>query len=253
MIDSHAHLTDERFAGEEAEVVARAADAGLSAAITVATTLADAHAAVALAERFGLLYATAGIHPHSAAEASAEALEGIRALATNPRVVAIGETGLDYHYDFAPREVQRDAFVAQIQIARDLDLPVIVHSREADDDLIAILRDVAPGTRGVLHSFSGSAALLDAGLAAGWHISFSGMVTFKRYDGEELVRRVPLDRLLVETDSPYLAPAPHRGKRNEPALVPLVARRVAELRGEAAEEVAAASAATARALFRLGA
>lgn len=251
LVDTHAHLTAEQFAGEADAVVARARAAGVERVVTIGTDVDDSRAAVALAARLPGVYASVGIHPHEAAGATPEALAQVAALAREPRVVALGETGLDYHYDRSPRERQREAFLRHLELGRERDLPVVVHSREADADLVAILREAARGVRGVLHCFAGGPEALEAALEAGWHVSFSGMVTFRKYDGAELLRAVPPDRLLVETDSPYLAPVPHRGRRNEPAYAPLVARGVAALRGEGEEEAFARLAANARAFYRL--
>jgi TatD DNase family protein len=251
MIDTHAHLTDDRFADDVEAVVDRARAAGVAAIVTIGTRVETSRAALALAERFPDVWASAGIHPHSAAGADEAALEEIRRLLGEPRVVAVGEVGLDYHYDHSPRDVQRTAFLRQIDLAAELDLPVLVHCRDADDDVAAILRERGGEVRGVLHSFAGGPALLRSGLEAGWNVSFSGMITFKNYHAADLVREVPRERLMVETDSPYLAPVPHRGKRNEPAFVPLVAARAAELRGEDAAELAAALEANSRAFYRL--
>lgn len=251
MIDSHAHLTDPRFAGEEEEVLRRAREAGVEAVVSIGTTVGDSRAATALAERFPAVFASVGVHPHSAEEATPEAFSAIRELASRPRVVAIGETGLDFFYDNAPREVQRNAFAEHLRLGAELDLPVVVHAREADEDAIALLREAGPASRGILHCFSSGRALLETALDLGWLVSFAGMITFKRFDAADLLRAVPLDRLLVETDSPYLAPVPFRGKRNEPAHVAAVALRAAELRGEDPEEVAAATARNARLLYRL--
>lgn len=251
MIDSHAHLTDERFDGEVDAVLQRASDAGLRAIVTVGTKLGNSREAAELAAARPLVYATAGIHPHYAEEASDDAFDQIRELASQSRVVAVGETGLDYHYDNAPRLVQRRAFERHLILASELDLPVVVHAREADDDVIAMLRNAPRGTRGVLHCFSSGSTLLQVGLELGWYISFAGMITFPRYQDAELLRRVPLDRLLVETDSPYLAPVPRRGKRNEPAHVVLVARRAAELLDQPFEAIAAATMHNAQEFYRL--
>lgn len=251
MIDAHAHLTDERFAGDVDEVIGRALAAGVRAIVTIATDLQDSEAAQQLAQRHASVFATVGIHPHAAANAPAGAQERIRKLAALPRVVALGETGLDYHYDFAPRDLQRDLFSAHLALGAELDLPVVVHSRESDDDVASLMREAGSATRGVLHCFAGGRELLETALDLGWYVSFAGMITFKRFDAAELLCAVPLDRLLVETDSPYLAPVPHRGKRNEPSFVPLVATRAAELRGEDVEELAAATERNARAFFRL--
>jgi TatD DNase family protein len=189
-----------------------------------------------------------GIHPHSASSADDAAFQRLEELASAPRVVGIGETGLDYFYDNAPRAAQRESFQRHLELARTRDLPVVVHSRDADDDLRAILREAGWG-RGVLHCFSGGRDLLDEALALGWHISFAGMITFPKWDAADLLLAVPLDRLLVETDSPYLAPVPHRGKRNEPAYVTLVARRAAELRGDDPEALMTATTANAVAFY----
>jgi TatD DNase family protein len=251
MIDSHAHLTDPRFAGEEEEVLRRAREAGVEAVVSIGTTADDSRAAAALAERFPDVFASAGVHPHSAEQATEEAFAAIRELAARPRVVAIGETGLDFFYDNAPRRTQREAFARHLRLGVELDLPVVVHAREADEDTAALLREAGPASRGILHCFSSGAALLETALGLGWYVSFAGMITFARYEAADLLRAVPLDRLLVETDSPYLAPVPFRGKRNEPAYVASVARRAAELRGEDAEELAAATARNARLLYRL--
>lgn len=251
MIDAHAHLTDERFADDVDDVIARAAAAGVTVVVSIATDVADARRAIALAERHGGVFATAGIHPHAAGNSAAGSLAEVADLARHPRVVAIGEAGLDYHYDFAPRAAQIERFREQLALGVELDLPVVVHAREADADVAALLREAGPTCRGVLHCYSSGPELLETGLRLGWYVSFAGMITFKKFDAVELLRSVPLDRLLVETDSPYLAPVPFRGKRNEPAYVVRVAARAAELRGEDPTAVAEATEANARALYRL--
>ncbi len=249
LIDSHAHLADERLIQDVEGVLERAAAAGVGTVVCVATDADDSAVVAGLAERFPSVWATAGIHPHAAATFSDETIGRVRTLLAHPRVVAVGETGLDYHYDFSPREVQRASFARHLELGRETGLPVVVHAREADEDLIALLRSEGEGTTGVLHSFSSSAELLRAGLDLGWYASFSGMVTFKKYDAADLLRLVPADRLLVETDAPYLAPVPHRGKTNEPAFVAHTAARVAELRGEDPQEVVARTTENARRLF----
>lgn len=239
LFDSHAHLTDERFAGDVETVLVRARDAGVSRLVTIASDVDDAEAALALASAHDGLWCTAGIHPHAAHSATPEALARVREITDRPEVVAIGETGLDYYYENAPRETQRLAFAAQLALGAETGLPVVVHAREADADAVAIVGDAGPDTRGVLHCFASGASLLQAGLDAGWHVSFSGLVSFKNYDGRDLVRAVPDDRLLVETDSPYLAPVPRRGKRNEPAFVRHVVEALAAIRDQTPEQVAA--------------
>jgi TatD DNase family protein len=239
LIDSHAHLADERILPEVEGVVQRAREAGLAGIVSIATDAEDAQTNLGLAERFDDVWCTAGIHPHAASTASGEAFAVVRELIAHPKVVALGETGLDYHYDFSPREVQREAFARHLELSRETGLPVIVHAREADEDLRALLREAGRGTVGVLHSFSSGRALLEEALTIGWYASFSGMITFKKFDGLDFVRMVPADRIMVETDTPYLAPIPHRGKTNEPAFVVHTARRAAEIRGEDPDELAA--------------
>jgi TatD DNase family protein len=233
------------------EVVARAAQAGVTTIVSIATGPDDWDADLALAERFPGVYATCGIHPHAASMASEDAFARMRERLAHPRVVGVGETGLDYHYDFSPRDVQRDSFARHLEISRETGKPVIVHARTADEDLRALLREAGQGTSGVLHSFSSGRALLEDALAMGWYASFSGMVTFKNYEGADFVRMVPADRILVETDTPYLAPVPHRGKTNEPAFVAHVAARCAHFRGEDADEFAARTTENARRFYGL--
>jgi TatD DNase family protein len=248
--DSHLHLTDGRFAGEAQAVVERARAAGVSGMVVVASDEEDAAAALALARAHDL-HCTAGIHPHHAERFDA-GFRRVRELAAEPRVVALGETGLDYHYDNAPRPLQRAAFEAHLALAAETGLPVVVHSRDADDDTVAMIRSAATSVTGVLHCFSAGRPVFEAALAADWYVSFSGLITFPKYATPDLVAATPGDRLLIETDSPYLAPVPHRGRRNEPAWVVEVARRVARLRGEPLEVVAAATTGNALTFYRLG-
>ncbi|HSJ16066.1 MAG TPA: TatD family hydrolase [Longimicrobiales bacterium] len=250
MFDSHCHLTDAQLAPEAAAIVARAHAAGVRGMVTIAADAADAAAALALARRHPQVWATAGIHPHVAAAATADELDRVRALIAEPEVVALGETGLDYFYDNSPRAVQQRLFAWHLEQAEASGRPVVVHSRNADDDVIALMRSV-PRARGVLHCFSGGPALLEAGLGAGWYISFAGPVTFKRFDAPDLVRQVPDDRLLIETDSPYLAPVPRRGRRNEPAFLPFTCAAVARLREVDTAVVAELTERNARACYGL--
>lgn len=245
--DSHCHLTDERFGGEAAAVAERARAAGVTRFVVVGSNPEDSEAALRLARSLGV-WSSAGIHPHEA-EGDPARFDRIRALAGEDRVVAIGETGLDYHYDNSPRPAQRASFQRHLELAADTGLPVVVHAREADADAAAMIRGA--GVTGVLHCFAGARALFEAGLEAGWYVSFSGLVTFRNYEGAELVAATPADRLLIETDSPYLAPVPHRGERNEPAFVVDVARGVAALRGEPVEAVARATTANALTFYCL--
>lgn len=230
-------------------MVARAASAGVGHVIVVSDSLPGTERALALADEPGLS-ATAGVHPHEAASWSGETPSRIRALAVDPRVVAVGETGLDYHYDHAPRPVQRRAFEEQLALAAEVRKPVVVHAREADDDVAAIVTEWGGRVPAiVLHSFSSGPHLFDAGMNIGAYFGWSGMVTFRNWTLTDRLTACPPDRLLLETDAPYLAPVPHRGKRNEPAFVHEVFRRVAELRGEPAEQVAACTTANAERCF----
>jgi TatD DNase family protein len=230
--DSHVHLAASAFADDCDAVVARARDAGDRAIVCIGESPEAARGAATIAARFpGLVWFTSGLHPHDAAKWTPEHAETIRR-DVGDGAVAIGECGLDFHYDYSPRETQRAAFSAQLALAAELDRPVIVHTRDAEADTMAMLAEAAAnGVRGVLHCFSGSAALADVAIEAGWCLSFSGIVTFKRYEDEALLQRVPDHLLLVESDAPYLAPVPHRGHRNEPAWVSLTVARVAAARG----------------------
>jgi len=240
LFDSHAHLTDRSFASELDAVLSRAAGRGVRTVVSIASDLEDARDAIGLAEKSSQpqVLATAGIHPHEAERWNPETHGELEDLARSSSVVAIGETGLDFHYDNAPRDAQIEAFRSQVEVAERLGMPVVAHSRDADVEVAGIVRDYRGRAIGVLHCFSGGAELLEAALEAGWYVSFSGIVTFKNFKDVQQVRAVPADRLLVETDSPYLAPVPRRGRRNEPALVKEVLERVAEIRGEEPKELA---------------
>jgi TatD DNase family protein len=251
LFDSHLHLTDGRFRGDLEAVLAAARRAGVVEMVTVGSSPEDAAEACAIAAGHAGIWATAGLHPHEASRFDRDVLAELHRLAGRDEVVAIGETGLDYHYDNSPRDEQRRAFSAQLELAAQHDLPVAVHSREADEDTAGLIREVGGSVRGVLHCFTGGDALLDAALEAGWFVSFSGIVTFGSFDGGHRVARVPAERLLIETDSPYLAPVPERGRRNEPAFLVHTCREVARLRGEEADRIAASTRAAARAFYGL--
>lgn len=239
LFDSHCHLTATAFRDDREAVLRRASEAGVTRLVTIASDLADAEDAVELARAWPGVWSTAGVHPHEAGAADPAAIARVRALANEyAEVVAIGETGLDYHYDHSPREVQRRLFDQHLALGAELGRPVIVHAREADEDVAAALRGMPSGTRGVLHCFTGGPLAFEEAIAAGWYVSFSGIASFKSFEAAELLRAVPDDRLLIETDAPYLAPIPMRGKRNEPAYVAYVAEAVAVLRGADATEVA---------------
>jgi TatD DNase family protein len=252
-LDSHAHLADPAFDADREDVIARARGAGARAVVCIGESLAAADRAEQIAAAHpGFIAWTAGIHPHDAADFDAE--RDLPAIADHldRGAVAVGECGLDYHYDHSPRPRQRQAFAEQLALARERSKPVVVHTREAEPDTIAIVTEAgAAGIRGVLHCFTGSAALARTGLDAGWMISFSGIITFRKWTDEALLRLVPDDRLLVESDAPYLAPVPNRGKRNEPAWVAHTVRRLAEVRGSDAGELGARCAANAERLFGL--
>ncbi len=253
LFDSHCHLTDRQFAADLTDVVTRAAGTGVTRLVTICSAAEDGVAAHALTRRHQGIWCTAGIHPHAAAEARRRDLDQVADLLQQPGVVAVGETGLDYYYDNAPRSNQRRLFEHQLQLAADLGLPIVVHSREADEDTISMIRSVEGEVLGVLHCFAGGADLLEAGIEAGWMISFSGLITFKNYEGQDLVRTVPHEQLLIETDSPYLAPTPHRGKRNEPAFVREVGVAVARICSLEFEDVAALTTANALRFYGLDA
>ncbi len=247
LVDTHCHLANAAFEADRDAVLARARAAGVGHIVVIGSTLADSETAATLARSRPGLSATAGVHPHEARTWSADAETRLRDLLGRPEVVAVGETGLDYHYEHSSRPAQRLAFEAQLGLATEFGKPVVVHVREADDDLAAALA----GTRAtvVLHSFNAGPKVFEAGLAIGAYFSFSGMITFKNWSGLDRLTACPPDRLLVETDAPYLAPVPHRGRRNEPAFVREVALTMAQVRGEAVEEAVRRTTANAQRVF----
>ena len=231
LVDSHCHLDFPDFAAEREAIVARARSAGVETMLTIATRLDEFDAVRAIAEAHNEIWCSVGVHPHEAKDHTALLPQQLVALAAHPKVVGIGETGLDFHYDLSPRDIQERVFRTHIGASRETGLPLIVHARVADGEVADILDEERPPP-GVMHCFSSGRALAEAALELGFYISVSGLVTFR--NAEELraiVRDVPLDRLLVETDAPYLAPVPYRGKRNEPAFVAATAAAVAELKG----------------------
>jgi len=246
-VDSHVHLAAAEFDPDREEIIARARAAGCRAMICIGESIEAAERAAVLAGTWpNEIFFTAGVHPHDASTWTDDSTAQLQSLIARG-AVAIGECGLDYHYDHSPREVQRRVFDAQLALAAATGRPVVVHSREAEHDTIAALRLAASaGVRGVLHCFSGSAALGAVAMEAGWFVSFSGVITFKRWDDDALIRALPTGRWLVESDAPYLAPVPFRGKRNEPAHVIRTLAKVAAVRGlslrDAAEESLAATA-----------
>jgi len=251
LFDSHCHLTDAAFREDREAVFVRARASGVTRMVSIASDVTDAHEALALARTHEGVWSTAGIHPHEAGAAASDAMEEVRRLTAEPEVVAIGETGLDYHYDHSPRAVQRKLFEAHLLLGHELGLPVIVHAREADGDVASALRHAPEGTFGVLHCFTGGEEAFEVGMARGWYVSFSGIASFKSFTAVDLLRAVPPDRLLIETDSPYLAPVPMRGRRNEPAFVRHVADAVAAHLGEDADTVAVRTTANAIRFYAL--
>ncbi len=251
LVDSHCHLDFPSLREDMDGVMARAAAAGVGTMVTICTRVDRFAEILAIAERFDNVFCSVGLHPHDAAEEPDLSTARLVELAAHDKVIGIGETGLDFHYDHSPRALQAELFRRHIAAARQTGLPLIVHSRAADDEMIEILRDEAAKGPfpGVLHCFSSGPALARAALALNFYISFSGIITFKKADEvREVAAVTPLDRILVETDAPYLAPVPHRGKDNEPAFVANTAARLAELRGVSDAEMAAMTSAN---FFRL--
>jgi len=259
LVDTHCHLNFDGFDADRAAVVERAAQTGVMRIIIPAVDLVTGQEGIALAEAYTGVFAAAGIHPNSTAAFVETELDQIAVQAAHPKVVAIGEIGLDYHWDDSPKPMQFRAFEAQLALAARLELPVIIHNREASDDVIRILETWAatlpPSLKerpGVLHSFSASQAIAERALAINFYLGFTGPVTYKNADElRRVALQTPVDRILVETDAPYLTPTPHRGKRNEPAYIPLIAERIAALKTISLDEFAAATTANAERLFRL--
>ncbi len=255
LVDTHTHLDFPQFDDDRERVIERASAAGVKAIINVGTDLASSQTAVALAEAYPQIYAAVGVHPHDAKTMTGETLEELRALVSHPRVVAVGEIGLDFYRDLSPRDQQRQVFEQQLALASEVGKPVIVHDRDAHKEVMAILRHwIKSGHQpaGVMHCFSGDLTMAKEAIELGFYVSTAGPVTFKNARRlHELVRQLPLEKLLVETDCPYLAPHPHRGKRNEPAYVKFVAQEVAHLKGLTLEEVAHVTSDNARTLFAL--
>ena len=253
-VDSHAHLDDKRFADDLDDALDRARAAKVTRIVTVGDGVEGARAAVALAaSRPDRLRAVVGLHPHSARLMTVSLLKELKRLAASPGVVALGEAGLDYYYDFSPRDAQREAFRLQIEAALELDLPLVVHCRDAYPECAALLEPfIASGLRGIVHCFNGTWEDAHVFLKFGLYIGLSGMITFRNAEAlRHTVRRVPLDRVLIETDCPYLSPEGQRGRRNEPAFVPLVAETLAAIHAVPLEGIAAATTANAEKIYRL--
>ncbi|MCL6638414.1 MAG: TatD family hydrolase [Firmicutes bacterium] len=254
LFDTHAHLDDGDYGADREAVLERARSSGVRLIVNVGYDLESSRFSVELAERHDMIYAAVGIHPHGAAEVPENYLEVLEKLAGHRKVVALGEMGLDYYRDLSPRPVQQKVFREQLLLAGRLNMPVVIHDRDAHGDLLAILKSEGLGPAGgVMHCFSGSWEMAKQCLAMGFYISIAGPVTFPNAPKlKDIAARVPLDRLLVETDAPYLTPVPHRGKRNEPAHVRFTVAEIARLRGMEAEELARVCAANGRRLFRIG-
>ena len=239
LVDSHVHLDDSKFDADREQTIERALAAGVECMMAIGTgDPSDLEVAVRQADSYPFIYATIGVHPHDASKATPETWTRMRELAAHPKVLAVGEIGLDYHYDFSPRDVQRRVFDRQLEIAADVAKPIVIHTREAWEDTMTHLPGLPHG--GIMHCFTGDSTQARQALALGFHLSFGGVLTFpKAHSLREAARITPEDRLLVETDCPYLAPVPHRGKRNEPAFLIETARRLAAVRGVPLEEIAA--------------
>jgi TatD DNase family protein len=242
MIDSHCHLDSAEFNEDRDAVIERAIAGGVTHMLAIGTGDGppDLEAGLRLADKYSAFYATVGIHPHDAAKAGPDDFKRLADLLAHPKVLAVGEIGLDYHYDFSPREIQKSAFIQQMEIAAAAGKPIVIHTREAWDDTLALIEQhwASHGIGGIMHCFSGGPAEASRAVDLGFYLSFGGIVTFpKALVVQEAAKSAPRDRILVETDAPYLAPVPKRGKRNEPALIVHTARKLAELRGESYEEL----------------
>jgi len=241
VVDSHCHLDDQQFAADRDATIERARAAGVERMMAIGTGEGppDLEAGIRLANQYPFIFATVGIHPHEAAKAVTETFERLAELASHAKVLAVGEIGLDYHYDFSPRETQRQVFFRQLELAARSRKPIVIHTREAWDDTLAAVREHGLPFGGIMHCFTGGPQEAEQALQLGFHLSFGGMITFPKAQSiREAAALTPGDRLLVETDAPYLAPVPHRGKRNEPAFIIETVRRMAELRGVTPEEIA---------------
>ncbi|MFW6265120.1 MAG: TatD family hydrolase [Bacillota bacterium] len=253
LIDTHAHLDFPKFNKDRLEVIAEAWDKGLSYIVNVGADMLSSQRSLVLAQEYPFIFATVGVHPHEASELDEEALTKLRQFAEDEKVVAIGEIGLDYHYDNSPRDIQREAFKRQLLLAKELDLPVVIHSREADEDTLEILKEYYPGIKGgIMHCFGSGLEMARECLELGLYLAFGGVITFKNAaELRDVVKEVPLERILIETDSPYLTPVPFRGQRNEPKFVRFVAEKIAEIKDITLIEVAETTTANAIKVYDL--
>ncbi len=251
LFDTHAHLLDEKFDADRASLIETLPSLGIEGMIEVGTAVQDSRSAAQLAAQVGYIYAAVGVHPHEAKDVSADYLAQLEALAAQPKVVAIGEIGLDYHYDLSPRDAQQRVFSEQLALALRIGLPVIIHMREATQDTLAILRE-HPGLKGVMHCFSGSAETAEILVDIGLCVSFTGSVTFKNARKTvEAARAVPLSRLMAETDCPYLSPEPMRGRRNDPSNVRHVLQKLADIKGVPFDDMCAVNIENAKGLYKI--
>ena len=238
LIDSHAHIQLDKFDGDRGAVLERAQEAGVHAIMVIGFDIETSRGAIALAEKYDQIYATVGMHPHDAKDLDDETVRIFYEFAAHPKVVALGEMGLDYYRDLSPRPIQKAAFERQLDLAEELDLPIVIHNREAYHDILPILQARRGRVRGIMHCFSGDVEIMRQTLALGFHIGIGGPVTYRKSNAlREVAQKVPGDALLVETDCPWLAPQFRRGKRNEPAYVRATAEKIAELRGISLEEI----------------
>lgn len=238
LIDSHAHLNNEQFDLDREYLINHLEQNGIELVVNVGADMESSRESVKLADTYDNIYAVVGVHPHSAKEMTDDSLKELKELTKNSKVVAIGEIGLDYHYDNSPREIQKKWFKKQIELAKGLDMPIVVHTREADIDTLQIIKEESEGLRGIIHCFSSDRKMLQEYLDLGFFIALGGPVTFKKTDElKEVAKIVPIEKLLVETDAPYLAPTPYRGKRNEPMFVKQTAKLIAELKGMTIEDL----------------
>lgn len=252
-IDTHVHLNADQYEEDVDEVITRAVDAGVTKMIVVGFDRKTINKAMELTERYSFIYAVVGWHPVDAIDCTEEDLKWIEGLAEHPKVVGIGETGLDYHWDKSPKDIQQELFRKQIQLAKKVNLPIIIHNRDATADVVRILKEEeAKETGGIMHCFGGSVETAKECIDMNFLISLGGPVTFKNAKTpKEVATEIPLSKLLIETDAPYLAPHPYRGKRNEPVYVTLVAEEIAKLKGLSIEEVALATTANAQSIFKI--
>ena len=249
--DTHAHYDDEAFDCDREAVIASLGESGVSLVVNASSDIPSSNASVALSEKYPFIYAAVGIHPHEASSLTESSLSEVRSLAARDKVVAIGEIGLDYFYDHSPREIQQEAFRLQLSLAKELDLPVVVHDRDAHEDCMRIIKEF-PGVRGVFHCYSGSLEMAKELIKLGWYLSFTGAVTFKNArKAPEVLAYIPEDRLMIETDCPYLSPVPLRGKRNDSKNLKYIAECIAEIRGTTLEHIASVTMENGKSFFAI--